>query len=493
MSEPRRVVFYAVNGTGVGHLTRLLSIARWLRRLSAALDVPLECWFLTSSEADGLAFAEGFAAFKIPSKTIVSEAGIDKVAHRALAKQWVWQSLATLRPDLFVVDTFPRGSFGELLNAFDLCRRTAFVYRPVRREVAERPDFQAMLSLYDLILVPESDAEVTVPDAVKDRLVHVGPVLARERWEMLPREVARARLGVPDDRACVYVSAGGGGDAGAPRQLEWAIASLARDPSLSLVVGTGALYRGAPIPHVTNLPGVAAEWSLAFDAAVSAAGYNSFGELMFAGVPTAFLPQQKLADDQRARAERAVQAGAGAITTHDSDLAAVVRALVARPEAREAARTLVPENGARTAAAELLRLLVPAARVDAIEHALDGEALASLGTHERDGLRLAALLAGPGGDLHAALRAIASLAPHLAHAKELRGIVDAIARGAPTLAVGDRATLLRVVVDRVAPLRHGDGMTARHAVATCAWGGERSDAEALVALLRPHGAGSSSS
>ena len=68
-----RVVCYAVNGTGVGHITRLLAIARWLRRYAAALDQKLEVWFLTSSEADGLAFAEGFAAFKIPSKTIVAE------------------------------------------------------------------------------------------------------------------------------------------------------------------------------------------------------------------------------------------------------------------------------------------------------------------------------------------------------------------------------------------------------------------------------------
>jgi hypothetical protein len=105
----------------------------------------LEVWFLTSSEADSLAFAEGFAAFKIPSKTIAHEAGLDRRAYVALAKQWVWHTLGLLRPDLLVVDTFPRGSFGELIGAFDLCRHTAFVYRPVRPEVAARPDFQAML------------------------------------------------------------------------------------------------------------------------------------------------------------------------------------------------------------------------------------------------------------------------------------------------------------------------------------------------------------
>ena len=37
MSEPKkiRVVNYAVNGRGVGHLTRLVAINRWVRRYAA--------------------------------------------------------------------------------------------------------------------------------------------------------------------------------------------------------------------------------------------------------------------------------------------------------------------------------------------------------------------------------------------------------------------------------------------------------------------------
>jgi UDP-N-acetylglucosamine--N-acetylmuramyl-(pentapeptide) pyrophosphoryl-undecaprenol N-acetylglucosamine transferase len=377
-----RVVCYAVNGTGVGHVTRLLAIARWMRRYTAAMDQKLEVWFLTSSEADGLVFAEGFAAFKIPSKTIVAEAGIDRRAYVALAKQWVWHTLGLLRPDLLIVDTFPRGSFGELLSALDLCRAAAFIYRPVRREVAEREDFQAMLSLYDLLLVPETGAEVVVPGGAKGQVVDVGPILGRERWELLPREVARERLGIREAEKCVYVSAGGGGDRDAERQIHGAVDALSADPSMSVVVGAGPLYRGAPFPGVTILPGRVAEWSLAFDAAVSAAGYNTFGELMFAGVPTAFLPQHKLADDQAARAERAALAGAGVMLTtgcEGAEIRSAIQDLLQRPGARDAARALVPDNGARVAAAEILRLVCPAAGVDRVEASLDETSLDRVG------------------------------------------------------------------------------------------------------------------
>ena len=118
-----RIVQYAVNGTGVGHLTRLLAVSRWLRRYCAFVGVRAEIFFLTSSEADGLLFAERFASFKLPSKTAIGDAGIDKRTWLALGKQWVWHSLGLLRPDLLVVDTFPRGSYGELASALDLCRR----------------------------------------------------------------------------------------------------------------------------------------------------------------------------------------------------------------------------------------------------------------------------------------------------------------------------------------------------------------------------------
>lgn len=486
-----RVVCYAVNGTGVGHVTRLLSIARWLRRYAAALGQKLEIWFLTSSEADGLAFAEGFAAFKIPSKTVVGEAGIDRIAYRALAKQWIWHTLGLLRPDLLIVDTFPRGSFGELLGALDLCRHAAFVYRPVRPEVAGRPDFQAMLSSYDLIVVPETDSDVLAPASVKDRLVNVGPVLSRERWELLPRQVARERLGVAADRPCVFVSAGGGGDRDAVAQIERTVRDLSRDPGLEVVVGAGALYRGRPFPGVTTLPGRAAEWLLAFDAAVCAAGYNTFGELMFAGVPTVFLPQEKLADDQRARAELAVARGAASLATPGAEVLIAVKDLLGRPGAAAAARALVPENGARLAAAELLRLICPAAQVDRVESALDDALLASIPACELDVLALAS---------HLAHGREAQLADAVHHAnlllrdrdlREVRGLVDAVARGLPEAGVAARAEVCEAALVELVTLRPGEGATARAALAEGRWGAG-GDGVSLAHAMRDYGLASSS-
>lgn len=257
MARTVRIVNYAVNGGGVGHLQRLIAINRWVRRYSAFCGVNAEIFFLTSSEADHFLFHEGFASFKIPSKTSIERAGIDKLTYIALAKQWIWHSVGLLRPDLLVIDTFPNGTFGELLSLLDLAKRRAFIYRPLKEDFAKRADFQALLPLYDLILVPdtEEDAPVLFPDAVRGAVHYTGPVMVRERAEQLSREEARRGLGVGEKDLCVFVSAGGGGDSHATEQISKTVQALLKDPGVHAVVGAGPLYRGNALhgPRVTWL------------------------------------------------------------------------------------------------------------------------------------------------------------------------------------------------------------------------------------------------
>jgi predicted glycosyltransferase len=389
MSRGVRIVLYAVNGSGLGHLTRLVAVARWIRRYALFAGARAEIYFLTSSEAESLLFHERFASFKLPSKTIVSDAGIDKLTYLGLAKQWVWHSIGLLRPDLFVVDTFPRGAFGELLSALDLCRKKAFIYRPVNDEFAQRADFQAMLPLYDLLLVPEDEGsgKAVLPAGARSKTRHTGPIMARERVELLSREVARKRLGIGNDQLAVWISAGGGGDARAEEQIRRTCETLsARLPGAALVVAAGPLYRGARLHgegiRWLNEPG-ASELVGAIDFAVCAAGYNTYHELMHAGVPAIFWPQRKVADEQAERAKRAAACGAAYLIDHEGCAEALARAALRladpdeRARAAQAARALVPKNFARSAAAELLRLVWAPAEVEAAEEAMSDDLLAA--------------------------------------------------------------------------------------------------------------------
>jgi hypothetical protein len=237
------------------------------------------------------------------------------------------------------------------------------------------------------------------------------------------------------------------------------------------------------------VPGRAAEWSLAFDVAVSAAGYNTYSELMFAGVPTAFLPQEKLADDQDARARSAVNAGAAVLLDRDWDDARIreaVTELSLRPLARAAAQKLVPENAARRAAAELLRLITPPRDVDRAEGALSEERLVRWKTEgapaELAWLHLAQRLSSHGdtldvGDaLDGSLSLLAAREP--AEANEVLGVAEAVVRCSPERTVRERVDAASALLAALAPLRPGDGVLAKATVTSTG------DAAALARAIR---------
>ncbi|MCB9781272.1 MAG: hypothetical protein H6742_22080 [Alphaproteobacteria bacterium] len=362
MARPLRIVGYAINGRGMGHLVRQLSILRTAQRLCALVDVRAECWILTSSEADTLARREGIPAIKLPSKAMLRDAGLEPHHHLAVLRGLVLQAIATLQPDVLVVDTFPGGSVGELVSVLELVPHRILVQRAVREDIAATDAYQALLPLYDRVIVPDDRG--------------TGPILIRERTELMSRDAARAALGIPDDRRTVYLSLGGGGDLAAPGALPRLTRTL-RDGGWHVVVGAGPLYQGEEVRGegitwlsryvpIELLPGV--------DAAVSAAGYNSFHELMHVGVPTVFLPQPRISDDQEGRAARAEAAGAGRVARSVDD----VLALLDSPGTAAAARALVPHNGARAAAAEVLRDVLPAEDLAVAVKALTPELQAGL-------------------------------------------------------------------------------------------------------------------
>ncbi len=383
MDLPKTLSFvsYAVNGAGVGHVQRLCAINRWLRRYATYLGIRSQHWFITTSEADSWLFAEDFAAFKLPSKSIVEPAGIDKPEYLAMAKQWVWTAMATLRPDLFIVDTFPNGSFDELAPALDLCKKKALVLRPVRPEILDRPGFRAMTGLYDRVVVPADLDSPAVPLPVDP--LRTGPIILDERFEAHDRLEARRRLGVEGDAFCWLVAGGGGADPLVPAVFDAAEVVASRDPTVHVVFAAGPLCRLPPRRGARRTwwtePGLG-QVLAGVDGAVSAAGFNSVHELLHAGVPTIFLPQRKVADDQEARARAVESRGAGVCSIGVVDLPAAMLRLRDRSLAQllsQAAKKTVPRNAARDAAAGLLELCVPRAMVRQAADVVDDDVLAS--------------------------------------------------------------------------------------------------------------------
>lgn len=387
MRDPRRVLFYAVNGLGLGHVVRLLAIARKVRKRAPDTEI----LFLTSSEADNVIYREGFAALKVPSKNIREESGVRKNTYLKLIQSVVWSTVTSFDPDVLVVDTFPTGNMQELVPILSWDLRKVFVFREQREEMARRPALRDAMRLYDRVLVPHDEAhDVPVPEGVQP--VKVGPILIRDRDEVLSREAARQRLGLAPAASVVYASFGGGGDPEVDRCLRLCLQAVREREDQHIVLAPGPLYRqsaqtrgrvceatapvtarGGKLPDAATLLEAlgprakvldhfpAAELYRAFDFAVAGVGYNTSHELLHVGIPAVYIPFPRVLDDQGARARWIVEGGAGlSLPAPDLETLRAAMDQLRDPGVREGmqkkARRLVPDNGADRAARTILDL-----------------------------------------------------------------------------------------------------------------------------------------
>ncbi len=304
-SRPVKILFYAINGSGVGHLTRLVAIARELRDLLKSMDRAFEIWFLTTSEAPQI--AHEFPVFKLPSKTILRQSEGGQRAYASVAKLMISNLIASFRPDALILDTIPEGSFKEFLFIKDHAQRCFFIYR--ERSEARSRSFQSHLNLYHRILIPESleadgSGRFPLSESLRRKTRFLGRSHGFDPERALSREQVRKRFCVPETTRLIYVAAGGGGDPTASQALHQILCGLKGIPELFVLIGLGPLYRGPGYYGTGQLSITEPEVSQYFpgvDLAISAAGYNSYEELLAARVSTLFFAQEKGLDQQEKR------------------------------------------------------------------------------------------------------------------------------------------------------------------------------------------------
>jgi hypothetical protein len=205
------------------------------------------------------------------------------------------------------------------------------------RALRSRPFFDLVIEPGDLAADADRGATARLADAVR-----VPPVTLVEHKQALARESAAEALGLEPGRPTALVTLGAGtlDDVTAPATA--AIRTLLIDPDWQIAVTRAHIaLDGLPLlnPHrMVELRGVypLARYLRAFDAAVSAADYNSFHELLLAGVPTLLVSNRAAAtDDQTARASWAAEKGlALAADADDLDAVSTQAARVLDPAVR---------------------------------------------------------------------------------------------------------------------------------------------------------------
>ncbi len=312
-----RILFYATNGLGLGHVTRLLAISRAVRKKNSSHEI----LFLSRCEAGPYPHEDDPFTIRIPGSSLAKRSGLSPKSYYQTSQPLLWQTVSSFDPHLLVTDTFPEGPEGELAPIMKWPIRKAFVYRDSRPESFRKEDSRHRLSPYQMILVAHDPGGVALPSWLeKDARVHFTGTIS-EDGPMESRDSLRKRLGFAEARTAI-VTFGGGGDRETETVLPVVVQGL-RDRKIEVFVATGPLTRKIPdcITAREWFPAwPLARWLPAFDLAVASGGYNTVTELENARVPSLLIPYERDLDDQGKRVREAERAGwAISVATRERD------------------------------------------------------------------------------------------------------------------------------------------------------------------------------
>lgn len=195
----RRWVVYALGG-GLGHVTRAVALARAAAAHSVDSSPP-RIWLLTNSPfADCLPLELELGR----GQEVVR---IDSQLSRDAVARHVQEMFDRVRPDVTIVDTFPRGLGGELVALFPTLRcYKVLVHRDLNPRYVEQMRLAEFIAQYDRLLVPGEPAVFSgCPHAVS-----TAPWLIRDAGELLSEHRSQRMLKVPADHAPVVAVIGCG-------------------------------------------------------------------------------------------------------------------------------------------------------------------------------------------------------------------------------------------------------------------------------------------
>ncbi|HSP79266.1 MAG TPA: hypothetical protein VLQ93_12095, partial [Myxococcaceae bacterium] len=279
-----RWLIYALGG-GLGHLTRALGLGRVARarghRVRVVTNSPFaSCLPLEAELGEGAVHP--------------LDAGLDKHAVREAITRLLEQE----RPEVLVVDTFPRGLGGELAPLLPGLRaRKVLVHRDLKPNYEERFDLERFVDTDALLLLPGEPA----PLGHHPSAVRTPPWLVRDAEELADFTEARRRLQVPADTSLPVVAVLACGHS---KEVEES-AMLAEE--LRRRLGSLAVIRLlSPCPLPPGSPEALRLWPAlevlrGVDVLVGAGGYNTVQEARATGTPLVALVRPRLYDRQALR------------------------------------------------------------------------------------------------------------------------------------------------------------------------------------------------
>lgn len=344
-----RVCFVTSNGAGMGHLTRLLAVAR-------RLDDGIQPSFVSMSQACGVVKQYGYGFEYIPSK---GDLLVDGSEWNGYFNKRFMESLHRLEPDVVVFDgTWPYQGVAQAVANYDAkfvwMRRGMWRAETADTSLVRNTGFDAVIEPGDIASPYDFGATNRASDAVK-----VPPIIVLDRTEIHDRKSAREYLGIGSDERAMLLTLGAGNINKIDDDVRDVIAAVKSLPEKWRIFMTSPVIADGQevsdgVENISVYP--LARYAKAFDFVVSATGYNSFHEWIAYAVPTLWIANAKtITDDQIGRARYAHDSGLGLAAGPGGSVSIphAIRQLgqrETRMRLQKAMRLAAFDNGARDAA-----------------------------------------------------------------------------------------------------------------------------------------------
>ena len=311
------VVMFPTNGVGFGHFTRMLALAKRMKEKDSSLEIV----FFTTMPTLHLLKPFGIPAHHISGPKYFK--GVDSNEWNALLEEELTLCFETHKPSMFLFDgAFPYRGMLRSIQGRNAMKKL-WMRRGMFRKGAKIP--VDSIQHFDTIIRPGDAIDESTEEIDHGlEVLTSSPIVLLDRSELLTREQARYRLGIPLDCRAVYVQLGAGQINDISSEIRMTLDALLKYENLHVILGESMIGDRIDI-EIPNLHIIRdypnSQYLNGFDAVIQAGGYNSFHETRAFGLPALFYPNMETGmDDQLARCLIAEKEGWGFVVKERNEV-----------------------------------------------------------------------------------------------------------------------------------------------------------------------------
>lgn len=308
-------LFMPINGVGLGHLNRCLSVASALKKQEPEAEIV----FLTTSIALPIVHRFGFSCHHVTPAALAG-ADVGPYEWNRLFANTIEEVMSIYRPGKLIFDgSYPYTGLQKVIASYKGKMSFCWIKRGLYKSSVDTDRLAEQLRLFDSVVSP---GEISGTDragpqsgrALEDGRLHdVNPIYLLEPAEILTRSEAREALALDPKRKVAFVQLGAG-NINDIEDLQKTVVEVLQESGFEVVVAKSPISLGESSGgtgadrEIVDFP--TSRFMNAFDLAVVAGGYNSVCESVVYDVPTIFVPNLSTgSDDQLKRVESVAKAG----------------------------------------------------------------------------------------------------------------------------------------------------------------------------------------